>query len=138
MKQLATIFCAILIIYNVQAQSAKKIQLQNRHMSFVNSLLQQQNIPAGAARSTGVTGQRVIAQSTRDNTLATLNDSLDLKYGPNRGSTYDYNTMIFPYNYPYSTNPMFNFAGTFAKPQVLFDTLLGWRVDLNTLLYGYF
>jgi len=87
--------------------------------------------------TTGIAYQRVIAQSTKDSTGVYF-DSVSLFYGPNKGSTYDYNDMIYPYNYPYSTSPMFNYAGTFTKPQVLFDTLMHWTLDPNANAYGYY
>ncbi len=46
-----------------------------------------------------------------------------------RKSVYDYNNMLFAYNYTYSTSPMFDFAGIFTTPQVKYDTYLHWTMD---------
>jgi|GEM_PF-668283 len=109
----------------------------SRHHQLLQSLLRA--APQAKTKTTsGVTIERVVAQTTRNNTTGALNDSIALIYSPNMPSYYDYNTMIYAYNYPYSTSPMFNYAGIFTKPQVLFDTLRRWTVDPNTLLYGYY
>jgi len=60
-----------------------------------------------------------------------------------RGSTYNYNNMNYPYNYPYGTSPMFDYAGVFTTPQVLYDTYVHWTINPFTMptygLYeGYF
>jgi len=108
------------------------------HKRVLNGLLQQQPDNEKAERTTtGVGMERVIGQSTRDST-GVLADSVNLKYTLYKTSTYDYNTMIYPYNYPYSTSPMFNYVGTFTKPQVQFDTFTHWTIDPNTYIYGYY
>lgn len=119
-----------------QHKAAPNVQ-QARHMQIINALLQQNDAAQPVAKSTtGVTKHRVIAQSTRDNTVNTLVDSFDLKYAGLHTSKYDYNTMLYAYNYPYSTSPMFNFNGVFTKPQILFDTCLRWTVNPFTNVYG--
>lgn len=108
------------------------------HASVLSALLGPQQIDAPAMKTTALTIQRVIAQSTRDNTLASLSDSLDLSYTGLNYSSYDYNMMLYPYNYAYNTSPMFNYLGTFAKPQVLFDECKHWTINPFTLVYGYY
>ena len=110
------------------------------HMQVLTGLLQQNKnaeVASKAASSTyTVHRERIIAQSTRDNTAGSLVDSFNLRYTGLKGSTYDYNSMIYAYNYPYSTSPMFNFLGVFTKPQVLFDTCTRWTVNPFTNVYG--
>src|ERR1700748_225315 len=136
------IFLYITVLFTTNdlfAQSAIKPTLQARHSKVMNTLLQAQTCNTGIAEKTsnGVTMERVIAQSTRDSFNAYV-DSVKLGYSGSRSSQYDYNTMLYPYNYPYSTSPMFNYTGTFTKPQVLFDTFTHWTVDPNTDIYGYY
>jgi Secretion system C-terminal sorting domain len=139
MKYPLCFLVALSLIQSSYAQTVREtIRPHLRHQQMINRMLLQQRNKAAMKTTAGIPSERVIAQSTRDNTLATLNDSLNLKYGVNKGSTYDYNTMIYPYNYPYATSPLFNYAGTFIKPQVLFDTLRRWTVNPNTLVYGYY
>jgi len=140
MKYIVSLLFSLLCVQTIYAQYPAKFSAQYaKHRQTLGLLLQQQQGGNDKAmRTTGIASQRVIAQSTRDNTLRTLNDSVKLGYAPNFGSTYDYNTMIYPYKYPYNTSPMFNYAGTFTKPQVLFDTFMHWTVDPNTLVYGYY
>jgi hypothetical protein len=61
-----------------------------------------------------------------------------VKYTLGRGSTYDYNDMIYAYNYPYNASPMFEYLGVFTKPQILCDTYRHWTINPNTLVYGYY
>lgn len=120
----------------VFAQFANAGNSRAKHNQYINSLLQQNTAAAPVAKSTAPTLERVVAQSKRDNSTNMLVDSIHLKYSSWRGSTYDYNTMIYPYNYPYATSPMFNFLGVFTKPQVLYDTALRWTVNPFTNIYG--
>ncbi len=141
MKHSFILFLAMVTFYMVSAQTAYKPDaLNSNHRQVLNGLLQQNegNKKETMKTTTGVTMERVIAQSIRYNPGDTLTDSVNLKYGANKGSNYDYNTMLYPYNYPYNTSPMFNYSGTFAKPQVLSDTLRRWTVNPNTLVYGYY
>lgn len=139
MTRFITLLIAVLMTNSVFAQSAYKQSLTGRHNQMVNALLQMQQNNKVAAKTTATTKYRLKARSIRDNTLNTLIDSVDLVYGGFRGSTYDYNTMLFPFNYPYLTTPMWNNSGgIFTKPQVLFDTLRRWLVNPNTLWYGYY
>jgi len=110
--------------------------VQLKHHQMVTLLLQPQNDLKVAQKTTnGISFNRVIAQSTKDS-VGTYFDSVYLAYSPNRGSTYDYNDLIYPYGYAYNTSPMFNYAGIFTKPQVQFDTLKHWTLDPNTYVYG--
>src|SRR5437016_3700881 len=140
MKRFFILACCILCAHVLPAQYANNLSgRQKIHRKAVNGFLQHNNAGTPEMRTSGgVTKERVIAESTRDNTLNTLTDSVNLTYSLFRTSTYDYNTMIFPYNYPYSASPMFNYQGVFTKPQVLFDTYIHWEVDPNTLTYGYY
>ena len=105
---------------------AQVVNKPTRHRQIVSQLLRQHGEKHIGTRTTsGPSIQRVIAQSTRDS-MGVMADSVSLTYSANMGSTYDFNTMIYPYNYPYSASPMFNYAGVFTKPQVLFDTCLHW------------
>ena len=112
--------------------------MQQFHKRILGVLMQGNHNKAAMKSTSGVPSERVIAISNRDNTLATLNDSVSFKYGANKGSSYDFNTMIYAYNYPYYTSPVFSFAGIFSKPQLFFDTMRHWTVNPNTLVYGYY
>jgi hypothetical protein len=137
------IFIATLLITGMPsgyAQHAfKATQRQQGNQGVINWLLQPQREENAAMKTTtGISSERVVAQSRKDNNLGSLTDSVNLIYGINRGSAYDYNNMLYAYNYPYSVSPMFNYAGAFTKPRVLFDTFRRWTVDPNTLVYGYY
>ncbi len=140
MKYIFYFLFSIIVSNSLLAQSvARHSALRNNHDRVLHGLLMQNNAQHSGMKGTaGVAMQRVIAQSTRDSNIVPLIDSVNLRYNLFRGSTYDYNTMIYPYNYPYSSTPMFDFAGTFTKPQVLYDTMMHWTVDPNTLVYGYY
>ena len=101
----------------------------------VSALLRMnENRNALASKPTaGTLMQRVVSQSTRDNSTGSLSDSVKLKYSGQRGSTYDYNMMMYPYNYPYSTSPMFDYAGVFTSPQVKYDTYTHWTINPFTM-----
>jgi hypothetical protein len=142
MKQFFPLATAILCANMLFAQHSVKLPLrQAAHRRALAGLLQQNPAaPMQAGRTTGAaTMERIIAQSKRDNTMGNLVDSVNLKYSSFRTSAYDYNTMVYPYNYPYSSSPMFaNNEGAFTKPQVLCDTYRHWEVDPNTLVYGFY
>ena len=126
-------FIILLCIASANLLSAKTINKAAKQRQVVARLLQQQGERHSGSRTTvGASDMRVIAQSTRDS-MGAIHDSVQLFYAPHMGSTYDYNTMIYPYNYSYSTSPMFNFAGVFTKPQVLFDTCVHWTEDPFTM-----
>jgi Secretion system C-terminal sorting domain len=109
------------------------------HRQLISNMLHNPAASTAAMKTTsGVSMTRVIAQTTKDNTLGSLNDSVAIKYNTGRASYYDFNTMLYPYNYPYNSSPMFNFGGVFTTPQVMFDTLRHWTIDPNTLAYGYY
>src|SRR4051812_9741310 len=136
MKQILILTLSLLSVNTIYAQTSNDHRTSGFHSQVLTHLLQTQKNEALLKITTGVPTDRVIAQSTHDNMLVSLSDSVDLKYHKFRGSVYDYNTMIYPYNYPYSTTPMFNYAGVFTKPQVLYDTLIHWTVSPFTLVYG--
>ncbi|GAA4463408.1 hypothetical protein GCM10023093_11780 [Nemorincola caseinilytica] len=104
-----------------------------RHTQMVSQLLQLNTGHNVAMKSTAVPTQRVIAQSTRDNILVSYTDSVLLRYTGMRKSKYDYNNMIYAYNYAYSTTPMFNYAGIFNTPQVQYDTFVHWTINPFTM-----
>ncbi len=136
MKHFFTLAFYVLTTNFLFAQQANKLNIKHKHRQVLSMLLQQHEENRSAMKTTtGVTSQRVIAQSTHDST-GTMDDSVALNYAANMGSNYDFNTMVYPYNYPYAAAPMFNYAGTFTKPQVLFDTCLHWTQDPFTLVYG--
>jgi len=140
MKNIVVLVLGLLCFNTVFAQHVQKFssKQQMSHSKVVAALLQQ-DFNMGASKSTGgVSGERVIAQSTRDS-MFNLLDSVYLGYALSRGSKYDYNTMLYAYNYPYNTSPVFNNnGGIFGKPQVLFDTFMHWGIDPNTEWYGYY
>lgn len=139
MTRISILLIAVVFSVASFAQGSRSVK-SGYHNDVLRALLQPQGSHTPAMKSTaGVSMERVIAQNTRDNVLATRIDSLNLKYGIGHGSFYDYNDMIFPYNYPYNAaSPMFNYAGVFTTPQVMFDTLRHWTVDPNTLVFGYY
>ena len=120
------------------AQSVKKNKI-SAHQTIVNSILQQQTGNSySRLKSSSTATERVIGQSTRDNTAGTKSDSVKLTYPLNGTSVYDFNQMLYSYNYPYSTSPMFNYLGVYTKPQIEFDSYYHWTIDPNTLVYGFF
>lgn len=138
MKRIFTFVSALFLLNATYGQQLLK-NSSNAHHRVLRSLLQNNRSYETAERSTsGTASERVIAISTRDNTAGTLTDSVNLRYGTYRGSQYDYNDLLYAYNYPYASSPMFNYAGVYTKPQVLFDTMMHWEVDPNTLVYGYY
>jgi hypothetical protein len=135
MKQFFALFVVLICTQDLFAQYSSKRQQLANHNQTINQLLSANGAGNKAAMKTTalVLTQRVIAQSTRDNTLSSLADSVKVRYTGKHGSTYDYNTMIYPYNYPYGTTPMFNYAGTFTQPQVLYDTYVHWTINPFTM-----
>lgn len=132
MKQLLLFILIATFAVEANAQSTTNHQLQTAHQRIINGLLQKQTSRHEAAMKTtaGVLKQRVIGQSVTDYAMFSLADSIMVNYSGNvRGSEYDYNFMIYPYNYPYATSPMFDFAGVFTTPQVAFDTFVHWTID---------
>lgn len=138
MKRLFLILTALLCANVLFAQSVSNITVvKTQHTQMVNALLKQHTEVMPAFKTTSVAPtERVIAISHRFNTLSSLVDSVNFRYSSYRASTYDYNMMLYPYNYPYNSSPMFNYAGVATKPQVLFDTMMHWEVNPNTLVYG--
>jgi len=127
---------------------ASKAQTVNRHFpanvqkhhKALMQLLQQNQVSRSAYRTTTATIdtlQYLIAQRTRDS-MANMTDSVNLTWGSSKLCTYDYNDMLYPFNYPYNTSPMFNFKGNFTVPFLHYLTFDHWTVDPTTLVYGYF
>lgn len=143
MKQLFVLTGALLFINVAFAQNIAKRALEHSPHNHTLSILlgKSSNASAAAAKTTaGVSMNRVIAQSTWDFTSgATVADSVKLGYAGTHYSIYDYNFMLYTYNYQYGSTPVFNNAeGIFAKPQVLYDTMTRWQIDPNTLTFGYY
>ncbi len=140
MKHISTLALAILMTNLVFAQKVINNPKLHAHKLLIHNLLNQHNAHKENAQKTtsGPITQRVIALRTKDNTLGTMTDSVNFKYIAYGQSNYDYNDMIYAYNYPYNSSPMFNFAGAYTKPQVQFDTMRHWEVNPNTLVYGYY
>lgn len=146
MKQTITtllfIFCANVLLAQSLRYSPTALY---RHRSFISNLLLQ-NQHNTASKTTSVK-ERVIAQSTRGKSeyfipIDSLTDSVLVKYSGSRNSTYDYNMMLYAYNYPYSNSPLFNYQGIFTRPQVLYDTVWHWTLAPNLtthlLTYGFY
>jgi hypothetical protein len=141
MKQIFTLLFAIIYVNtSLIAQSSKKTSVRlNSHRNFIAGLMQQQvNHAAGMRAITSGPSERVIAQCTRDSVHGAKTDSVSLKYVLNGTSVYDFNMMLYAYNYPYSASPMFNYLGTHTSPQVLFDSYYHWTIDPNTNVYGFY
>ncbi len=135
-KVLFTVVMSLALVQGAFSQVSSRARSLAGHSRVVNGLLELNGQRNVAMKTTGMV-QRVIAQSTRDNALGSLSDSVDLGYTGMRGAKYDYNTMIYAYNYPYSTTPMFNYAGVFTTPQVAYDTYMHWTINPFTMpAYG--
>jgi hypothetical protein len=138
MKQVFTFTLTILFSNLVLAQAAKKIPVKlDQHHTFVSGMLQKQ-VKREFKNKSGKM-ESLMAQSTRDNTGDSLIDSVKLMYGPVDTSIYDYNALVYPFNYPYSTTPMFNNnLGNHTSPMVWFSAYYHWTVDPNTLSYIFY
>lgn len=130
-----TLLVLLLCLFgNVRAQHKAFLkQPIVRHNNIVSGLLQMNQVPTAAKTTVGVPTQRVTSQSTRDNSAGTLTDSVWLGYSGMRKSKYDYNNMMYAYNYPYSTTPMFNYWGIHTTPQVQYDTYVHWTINPFTM-----
>lgn len=129
------LFCIALISLYCLSATAQRSVVPGvyDHRRALRALLRLNHSRTAAKTTTGVLKQRVVAQSTWDNSLGSLSDSVELRYSGQRGAEYDYNTMIFPCNYTYSTSPLFDYAGIFTVPQVAFDTYVHWTMDPFTM-----
>lgn len=137
MKNYFLLFIALVLTANTNAQSTKiKSERLLNHKKVIDGLMQTQLNANKQAKM--VLTERVIAQSTYDNNFSSKSDSVKLNYVLNGKSTYDFNMMLYPYNYPYSTSPMFNYLGTFTKPQVEYNAYSHWNINPNTLVYGFY
>jgi hypothetical protein len=139
MKQLLTLIFLTLFSTIILAQSGnKKVDELKRHRALVNEMLQSQAKRDVKSKSVKKM-ESLMAQSTRNNTGDSLIDSVRVMYGSVDTAIYDYNTMVYPYNYPYSTSPMFNNnLGSHTSPQVWFNAYYHWTVDPNTLTYVFY
>jgi Secretion system C-terminal sorting domain len=135
MKQIYTLLVAIVFSTTIHAQSTSTAVNLLQQKKFIHTLLQSQQ---NNSSNRSVASQRVIGQSTYDNVMSSKVDSVKLLYGLNGTSTYDFNMLLFPYNYPYNSTPLFNYLGVFAKPQILAEKYDHWTINPNTLIYGFF
>ncbi|CAN5322912.1 hypothetical protein BH10BAC1_BH10BAC1_17190 [soil metagenome] len=137
MKSFSCFLSVIIFTTGLNAQKSTVVckQVLN-HASIVNGLMQNQLINASQSKMVAI--ERVIAQSTYDNTFSSKSDSVKLNYVLNGASTYDYNMMLYAYNYPYATSPMFNYLGTFTKPPIEYNSYSHWTINPNTLVYGFY
>ncbi|HXB11210.1 MAG TPA: T9SS type A sorting domain-containing protein [Bacteroidia bacterium] len=139
MKQSITLIFAIIFSTALLAQSEKTLSsglLQQR--AYVESMLQHQ-LKQDLKKKGPIHMESLKAQSTRDNTKDSLTDSVRIMFGAIDTSIYDYNVMVYPYNYPYSTSPVFNNnLGNFTRPKIWFSSYYHWTVDPNTLDYGFY
>lgn len=137
MKKILFISLSFLIVNVSVAQT-----LSNKAKSlpsFVNSILQfQTNSNSFSEQRVSALSERVIGQCTRKNLGWTRTDSTKLIYIVNGTSKYDFNQLLYPYNYPYSTSPMFNYLGNYTKPQIFYKSFYHWTVNPNTLVYGFY
>ena len=135
MKHFLLATACVIIVSIAHAQHSVP---QARLKPNIIAVLMQRQATRGLVYKTtsGIMEERVIAQSTRDTVTGPLSDSVSLGYPANMGSKYDYNTMIYPYNYCYNTTPMLSFKGIFTKPMVMADTYLHWTINPFTLVYG--
>jgi len=126
----------LLICLCCVGEGVAQVHSLQQHRATVNGFLAGNDATAAKTTSVSLPSQRVMAISVRANGVDTLQDSVAFAYLSGRGSAYDYNTMIYPYNYPYSTSPVFAFNGVFTTPQVWTDTVLHWTVNPFTLSFG--
>jgi hypothetical protein len=140
MRPLFLTLTSILFFQLVSAQAPSSVSHRlSTHTQLLNNLLQPQANTVSSANKTNATiSYRVVSQGTHNNTDSSMVDSVKVTYGAYNTSTYDYNTMVYNYNYPYNTSPMFNFQGVFTTPQIQFSTYKHWQIDPNTLLYGFY
>ncbi len=134
----------LLVLFSVQSIFAQvgmidteKIMLQN---IYIAKMMQQQSHVVNVMNKTDgfTTARRVVSQSKHDDMLTRLVDSVKVSYSGESSSTYDYNAMVYAYNYPYNTSPLFGFNGIFTKPQIQFDRYTHWQINPNTLVYGFY
>lgn len=140
MRSLFLILSTIIFFQLVSAQAPLSVSSRLKtHTQLLGNLLQAQSNAASNINKTNATiSYRVVSQGTHDNSDNSMVDSVKVTYGAYKTSTYDYNTMVYAYNYPYNTSPMFNFQGIFTTPQVKFSTYKHWQINPNTLLYGFY
>jgi hypothetical protein len=140
MRPLFLILSSILFFQLVNAQAPLSVSTSLKtHTQFLGNLLQPQAHTQPNYNKTNATiSYRVVSQGTHDNSDNSMVDSVKVTYGAYNTSTYDYNTMVYNYNYPYNTSPMFNFQGVFTTPQIQFKTYKHWQINPNTLLYGFY
>ncbi len=80
MKNTIAVALFLVLGFSTNAQFTKMQMPIKGHNLLINALLQQNNREDNKAKATaGVPTQRVIAQSTRDNALGSLSDSVKLK-----------------------------------------------------------
>jgi len=136
MRCILTLLFTIISSFAFAQTALTRKHAEKNHVQVLNTLLNRVELTSTkteAKTTAGVPTQRVIAQSTIDNSTSTYTDSVMCNYSGMRRSTFDYNTIVYPYNYPYGTTPMFDFAGTFTEPQVKYDTYVHWTINPFTM-----
>ncbi|HYG50156.1 MAG TPA: T9SS type A sorting domain-containing protein [Flavobacteriales bacterium] len=134
MKHIFTVFIAIVLAHTANAQLLYRNHTLTKHNKFVNTLLQKQNVPASRSLVERTTGQR-----TNDNTLSSIADSVNVNYVLNGTSTYDFNVMLYPYNYPYATSPLLeNSMGIHSDTWIDYNHYNHFTVNPATLVYGFY
>lgn len=135
MKRLTTLFVAALLAANSNAQTGLTKKPLVEHLKVIDMLQQPNSMDATRAKTTATidTVQRIVAQSTMDNVLMSMSDSVKVKYSRNRRSFFDYNNMIFAYNYPYAKSPMVSMGGVHTTPRVQYDTFVHWTINPFTM-----
>ena len=108
------------------------------HAHTIQQLLSSQNSQQNKLPPTTLSLERTIGQSTTDNSLNTVTDSILVAHSPNGTSDYDYNLMFYAYNYPCNISPSFHYPDNFFSPQIKFKSRQYWTVNPNTLTYGFY
>lgn len=130
MKFLTTLFLASVAISPAMAQNKKAtlthLLNQRNHYLAVQSFMHQNQ---GAAFKTTGIKQRLIADASTDLTTPALVDSTNYHYNNStyRGSTFDYNLMVYtttydPVNFPTFNAPSFFGTTSASVPLILCDT----------------
>lgn len=134
MKHYLTFLLAIVFALTTNAQLPYTAHGLTKQQKFVNALLAKQKGPAKRS-----TVERTIGQRTNDNVLNSIADSINVNYVLNGTSTYDFNVMLYPYNYPYATSPMFdNAMGIHTSTWMDYNHYNRFTVNPNTLVYGFY
>jgi hypothetical protein len=134
MKHYFTLCLAFILALFSSAQSPYHNNSLTKQHEFVNALLSKQKAPITRSMV-----ERTIGQRTNDNGLSSIADSVNLNYVLNGTSTYDFNVMVYPYNYPYATTPLVeNSMGIHTDTWIDYNHYNHFTVNPNTLVYGFY